>query len=170
MGTKRILPLAVVSALLMVMAVSCGPKSNDASDGKEFEDYKMAFTDTLKFDLNLADDTVEGNFRLEVKHTDEYPFDNIWLKVTYGSFDDNGEPIVKSMAYDLNLADSNGEWIGFGTAGQYETESKPRRIKINPAVPLTIRQVGEVDTLNGVIRVGFTFLGDKKVEEQKDSE
>jgi len=57
----------------------------------------------VRFDYTIEDTTIDYKMLLYVRHTERYPYQNMWL------FVDNGEMVDSIEFY---LADDRGQWLG----------------------------------------------------------
>lgn len=57
----------------------------------------------VRFDYTIEDTTLDYRILLYVRHTERYPYQNMWL------FVDNGEMVDSIEFY---LADDRGQWLG----------------------------------------------------------
>ena len=112
------------------------------------------YRDTLDFSFTVADTSTLYNLYLDFKHSDAFPYQNIYLKL-YTRFPD-GKRLSKVRNFDLFDAQgtSNGQCSGgecsvrillqdnafFNTAGAYT---------------ITLEQYMRVDSLNGIIAAGL---------------
>ena len=87
--------------------VSCGP---DYAYKKSFEigDQAWAYADTLDFDFRIEDTTLIYNLYLEVEHTRDYGFQNLYTRI-HTRFPDGAR---LSELLSLELADKTGFWLG----------------------------------------------------------
>lgn len=110
---------AAVAAWCLVMA-SCLPAKMDAYE-KNLEipghrwsyQYKPVFEVTVK----PEDTAYLYNIYVNVRHTDAYPFSNIWVLVNTQT---PGDSTPQSRRVELPLADPSGKWIGSGLDDIYE--------------------------------------------------
>ena len=67
-------------------------------------------TDSLRFNFNIADSTNRYNCAIDLSHTENYPFSNIYLFVDFEF--PNGKNRVDTV--HIPLADRTGRWYGSG--------------------------------------------------------
>jgi gliding motility-associated lipoprotein GldH len=75
---------------------------------KELKDGVWAYQNQLAFDFKVDDTTAVYNIFLELKHSSEYPHQNLYAKV-HVRFPDGQE---RKQQVSLELADGKGEWQG----------------------------------------------------------
>ena len=106
---KRI-QTTVLSSLLCLLLAGCG---SDAVYS-HFADVPAGGWDkdsVYAFDYPIADSTACYQILLYVRHTEVYPYQNMWLFVGDGSRQDTIE---------FYLANDRGEWLGNGKSGIIE--------------------------------------------------
>ena len=120
-------------------------------------------SDAVQFTIPELDTTKVYNVFLNVRNTNDYPFNNIFL-ITNMEFP-NGKTLVDTLEY--KMAYPNGEWMGEGLGSLKENklwykeevrffESGNYNISITHAV----RNNGEVEgvsTLTGISDVGYSI-------------
>lgn len=148
--------LSAIAALWVAVA-SCGSGERDYSRWSELPVCGWAYGDTvslLPIDTALHDNDslVQRPLRLGLTHTNDYPYSNLWLEVTY-----HGESHLYRDTLNVALADVYGRWIGSGFGANYQHE-----IVLNPHAdidltrPVTVRHIMRVDTLRGLDRIGVS--------------
>ena len=60
------------------------------------------------FEVSILDTNTTYNLYINVRHTDEYPYNNLWVNMTT-VFPDS---TVQENKVSVVLSESNGEWIG----------------------------------------------------------
>lgn len=120
-------------------------------------------TDTVEFVIPELDTAKTYNVFLNVRNTNDYPFNNLFLIATMEF--PNGKTLVDTLEY--KMAYPNGEWMGEGIGSIKENklwykedvrffESGNYNISITHAV----RNNGEVDgvsSLEGISDVGYSI-------------
>lgn len=96
--------------------------------------WNYSFKPSFKF--NITDTTAGYQLLFLVRHTDAYPFNNIWLMMeTKGP----GDTAFTKMRAEVRLAAPNGQWLGRGMGDIYE-----QRAAINStAQPAIFPKAGE---------------------------
>lgn len=105
--------------------------------------------DSLSVDPDKRYDVV-----LEIVNNNQYPFQNIWLLVQQNITDTT----FVSDTVEITLADSQGKWLGKGSAGLYQL-SVPYKTSITldstRAYLVRIRQVMKDNPIKGIEKVGL---------------
>ncbi len=97
--------------LLLVVFISCMAciKSNRYEKEYHFANQNWSHTDTLDFQFNIKDTSVGYDMLFLVKHTYDYAYSNIWIKML------NTNPIGRTdtLSLEIPLAlPTDGEWLG----------------------------------------------------------
>jgi gliding motility-associated lipoprotein GldH len=77
--------------------ISIPPKGWDAKDVKTYNPV-------------ISDTSADYEIQLTVRHTDAYPYQNMWLFVTI----EKDTNIIKADTIECYLANERGEWLGGG--------------------------------------------------------
>lgn len=114
--------------LFSLFLISCN-KNIVFSEYKNFENNEWAAKNKAKFDLEITDTQTLNNIYLMIRHTEAYPYKNIFLFVTT-SYPD-GKILTDTM--EVVLANDKGEWLGSGMGDLYDFKVP---IKRNVRFPL----------------------------------
>lgn len=83
---------------------------------KVIEDYNWHYQDTVEFELTVKDTTASYDMLLNLRHTGNYPYRNIWVQLV--SKAPNGG--VNQLKNEFKLAEKDGRWTGNGLGGIYD--------------------------------------------------
>lgn len=109
---NKILYIAGVSALILFGCVK-----NTAYNSYKGTDVSGWNQDTsVIFDVDITDTVSAYNIILNVRHTTEYPYQNLWMFVRSCSPDG----IVRDDTTACFLADNTGKWLGQSYFSVYE--------------------------------------------------
>lgn len=146
---KMLRTLTLLSLLAIVTACSnvafCHFEKIDNNEWRE--------ADVLNFKPVLNDSTSLYDLEIAVRHTDDYPFQNIWLYVAHRE-----EYNVKIDTLQLILADDWGRWQGDGHGlvktftSLYKGEYK---LSKGANFGITIKHAMREDPLPGITDVGL---------------
>lgn len=148
-------PAALMSLLIAVLT-ACVPAERDYSRWENLPSEGWLYTDTvalLAVDTSLTDNDsiVSGAVKLALRHSNDYPYSNIWLELT---FHGEGGAVVRDTV-DIRLADVYGRWLGCGFGAGYQQEvTVDSAVRIDLTRPMLLRHIMRVDTLRGVGQVG----------------
>lgn len=144
--------LVIISSLLLCL-VACAPGHNDYSDFRNIDVAGWAYGDTLTFIPSLGDSIVAGDLMIALRHSNSYLYRNLWLEVSY---QDGNRAVVDTL--NVEMADVYGHWYGSGFGARYQISNMVKEnVTIERNVPILVRHIMRVDTLNGIEQVGLTF-------------
>lgn len=109
-----------VTAGLLLLAAACKPIKMDAYEKNlEIPGHDWAYDYKPSFDVTIQPEDTANLYDIyvNVRHTDAYPYSNIWLLVGTRY---PGDSIPKEQRVELPLADINGKWHGSGIDDIYE--------------------------------------------------
>lgn len=152
---------AVIIAALSVLVSACGGK-RAYSSWENLPTEGWLYTDTvslLPLDTTLIDNDslVNGSVKIALRHSNEYPYSNIWLQLAY--YDDRGLKTLDTVK--MVLADAYGRWLGSGFSSGFQVEKTVSRdARIDLTRPIELRHILRVDTLPGIEQVGILIEQD----------
>ena len=91
----------------------------------------------LKFEVDITDPSTPGNFYINVRHADGYPYSNLFLfiKTTFPSGKFSNDTL------ECVLADEKGKWLGTGLGDIYDNQIPFKR---NVRFPLSGKYTFEI--------------------------
>ncbi|HEY0610374.1 MAG TPA: gliding motility lipoprotein GldH [Chitinophaga sp.] len=110
---------AVIIAGCLAMA-SCLPTKMDAYEkNQEIPGHQWTYQYKPVFEVtvNPEDTAYLYNIYVNVRHTDAYPYSNIWVLVNTQT---PGDTTQQPRRVELPLADASGKWLGRGLDDIYE--------------------------------------------------
>lgn len=145
---KKIAIIAIVLALLS----ACGNRVVYT------EFYSMPIDgwhqdSTLTFTTEIADSTTCYDIQLVVRHTTQYPYQNLWLFVDEYA----GNMLILQDTIEAMLADDYGRWLGTGIH-RYELPllyDEQHRFAQSGEHTFAIRQGMRTEWLKGITEVGL---------------
>ncbi|NND31416.1 MAG: gliding motility lipoprotein GldH [Saprospiraceae bacterium] len=90
-----------------LLLISCG-KSHFYYGNQPISNGVWSYDDTLTYSLDIADTTSRYDIGLEVKHSTDFAFQNLYIKILT-DFPD-GETVSQTLP--IELADHTGIWFG----------------------------------------------------------
>jgi gliding motility-associated lipoprotein GldH len=145
--------------LMLMLVVSCDEK-------RVFDEYKSVGSswkknDIVSFDIPKLESTKHYNLFLNIRNNNDYPFNNLFLKVSL----ENPDGLVKVDTLEYQMANPDGSLLGEGFSDIKESklffkekikfEKKGNyKIKIQQAVRQSGKVSGEKE-LKGITEVGF---------------
>ena len=113
---------------------------------------EWAADSVLRFDYTIQDAAVDYRMLVYVRHTERYPYQNMWLFIDDGQREDTIE---------FYLADDRGRWLGDKNHGFIEMPVLLEVTKQFPdtgAYSLTIRQGMRDSLLRGITDIGVEII------------
>jgi gliding motility-associated lipoprotein GldH len=100
------------SFLLLIFAVACSEKETIAFEKTyELPKSEWAYADSLNFEFDIADTTKLYDIVLDIRHTTDFPFQNLYTNIALKF--PKGER--SQQVVNIDLADNTGKWHGEGT-------------------------------------------------------
>lgn len=152
MSRKRVNKLlaAVVFAGLLC---GCKPKVNDFINYENIDPSGWKYGEKVTFHPEQTDSCVEGRLDLALRHTNDYPYRNLWLEVTSS---DSVNTRIDTV--NILLSDVYGNWYGTGIGTDFQIEKTiADSLKFFPPISIDVRHIMRVDNLEGVEQIGVTF-------------
>lgn len=113
--------------------------------------YDMADADSL----TLADTKRNYDILLTVRHTTDYPYNDLWLEIERPTKADS----ISSHKIEIELSDPNGSWKGKGMQGIYEfSDTLVKGVKLSPEDVLTLKHDMPVASLPGILDLGLIII------------
>lgn len=112
--------LFLATAGLLLLAAACKPPKMDTYEKNlEIPGHEWAYDYKPSFDIKIQpeDTAYLYNICVNIRHTDAYPYSNIWVLV---GTQYPGDSIAKEQRVELPLADVTGKWAGSGLDDIYE--------------------------------------------------
>ncbi len=109
------------------------------------------------FDLNIPDSNHRYITYVILRHSDDYPFSNLWLELKFKGPKD--KVFSKGYKLELTLADLAGKWLARGSSGIWEHRIPIRlsntEIFTSPGdYKIQLAQIMRQDPLLSVINIG----------------
>lgn len=145
-------------AALLAATVACTPdRLSDLSAYHTLDpESGWAYGDTLRYTLrpDSAEVTGSGSLILGLRHTASYPYDNLWLELSYAGPD--SVTMVRDT-FNISLADNNGKWRGAGPGTSIQLTDTLLRNFTVPDGPLNLRHVMRTPAVEQIEQVGLIF-------------
>jgi len=99
----------ILSAILLLLILySCDSKNYLFEETKPIEKGAWTYNNTLDFTFDIQDTTTIYNIYLALDHTNDYPYQNLYLKVH--TLFPSGKKMERPVSFEL--ADKYGQWYG----------------------------------------------------------
>jgi gliding motility-associated lipoprotein GldH len=119
------------------------------------KDYQWGFKEAKQFVVPIANTTKKYNVFLNIRHTEDYAFNNLWIMFSQRSPDGKERAERRS----LSLADpSSGRWFGSGNGEIYDDQFViMKNVTFTEAGSYTynIRHVMRNDEIDGIMDIGL---------------
>jgi gliding motility-associated lipoprotein GldH len=139
--------------------VSCG-ETGTQMDFQKLPKEGWPLRAPVRFSIEVQDTISPQSVFITLRHTNDYPFSNIFLITTFAH--PNGTVITDTLSYDLAAAD--GQWLGSGNGLITHTFPYKKKVVFNTSkayilsVYQSVRQLGSevgIPLLSGVTEVGY---------------
>lgn len=142
-------------AVCLLALGGCSERHDSYSRFQPVSPSGWAYGDTITFIPEGLDSVSLRSVNVAVRHSNDYPYRNLWLEVTFGN-----PPRIYRDTVNIELADSYGRWHGNGLGPSYQI-SVPvaRSVNLNDSSRVFIRHIMRVDTIPGITSVGLTVEG-----------
>ncbi len=150
--------LKLAGALAAAALASCSYSPNSYSCFSSIDPAAgWAYGESYVYMPDIEDSIAQGQLALLVRHTNEYPFSNLWVEIQ--SQQPAGEGIeVVTDTFCITLADIYGNWLGRGTGATIEKlDTVYADFTVTDGSPLRLRHIMRPDRLEGLEKVGFIF-------------
>jgi gliding motility-associated lipoprotein GldH len=92
----------------LVTALAACTKSNLYDKNISIHEGQWAYGDAKKFKVNIIDTASNYNLFVNVRHTDQYQFNNLWLIITT-TYPDSS---TRQDKVNVELSQTDGRWTG----------------------------------------------------------
>lgn len=146
-------PVAVLGLL-----ASCSGHNNDYSAFSTIDPEGWDYARTYVYRPAIADSLADGLLRVAVRHTNDYPYRNLWLEVSYQVQAPDSTISFRADTVNMHLADIYGNWLGSGLGASYQKADTVRTdFRLIPGAPIRLRHIMRVEQLEGLEQVGIIF-------------
>lgn len=149
----RYLIVACITTILSL--VSCAPSGYYQKD-YNIKDGKWMHEEVLTFDVDISDTTTNYNTFILIRHDDNFPTSNIWLKLSVMAPGDS--TVVYEDRMELLMADTDGKPLGKNFGDIWEQKkllSQLPPFKKVGTYKVKLAQVMRSNPLDGVLNVGL---------------
>lgn len=101
--------------LLAMVLASCQDQSAIVDTNIELDKHNWSYTEKVKVPLNIESEDIPCNLYLNLRHTSDYKYSNIFLLIHITGPD--GKKSTERREFKLALPD--GEWLGSGSGNLY---------------------------------------------------
>lgn len=141
--------------IILILAYSCQNKAvYDVYQAIPESSWK--YENSPLFKVEIADTTSLYALKLNVRHSGNYPYANLWMKFSIVS----PKGLKGTDSLNVMLADPTGKWYGKGLGDIYDVKIPIRNgIKFpeKGVYTLQLEQFMRVNPLEGIQDIGFTI-------------
>ncbi|MCM1309717.1 MAG: gliding motility lipoprotein GldH [Bacteroides sp.] len=143
----------------LIFACSCSYNKNSYSCFSDIDPIEgWDYGKTYVYLPEIGDSLADGTLALLVRHTNDYPYSNLWVEVESQSVKPDGHLKISCDTFCIDLADVYGNWYG---RGQGTTFEKTDTLYINYTLinhaPIRLRHVMRPERVMGIEKVGLIF-------------
>ena len=143
----------VIYILSIIALASCNTTIYEDIEG--IQNNKLAYNDTISFDVNITTINKAYNVYIDIENTDNYKYSNLFLFVYITS--PNKTTIVDTI--DVFMADYKGKWVGKPKGDNYFGNYLFKQAVAFPKAGIyktSIVQGMRDDTLKGISKIGIS--------------
>lgn len=154
MSTRIFSKVAVIDVIICATVITaCAPDAPGHSEWQTLPVDGWSYGDTLVFNAEEPDTLPVQALVLNVRHSDSYPYANLWMELSYDTADSIARDTVNVV-----LADEFGHWFGQGNGVSFQfTDTIVPRQTVRPGSTLRLRHIVRKDTLPDIEQIGITF-------------
>lgn len=142
----------VLIAASALMLGACSYNQNDYSCFGNVPSEGWTADKTFEFVPETADSIVEGSLSIFVRHTNNYPYSNLWVEL---------ESPERRDTFCIELSDVYGNWHGTGAGTSFQLrDTVMPRFKLLRGVPMRLRHIMRPENVTGLEQVGIIFEAD----------
>lgn len=145
--------ILLIIIVFVAIIISC-------DSNRVFQEYKSIdnnvwqHDDIISFDFDIEDTVSLHNLFINIRHTTNYPFNNMWLFVT--STSPEGLYVVDTV--QCIFADKSGKWLGDGSGSLWDNKILWKQLVRFPnagTYSVKYQHGMRLKSLPGVVDVGF---------------
>lgn len=151
--------LTLLTAMLLTAGVnSCSRHANDYSAFSTIGDDGWAYGSTFVYLPEIEDSIADGTLRIAVRHTNDFPYRNLWLEVTSQVMNPDSTLSFRADTVNMVLADAYGNWLGSGLGSTFQkADTISPRYRLISGAPVRVRHIMRLERVNGLEQVGIIF-------------
>lgn len=146
-----------VVVILVITLLSC-VKGATYEKNYAFPNHTWKSSEEVTFEFNVQDTSTNYQLFLMLRHTEAYPFSNIWLQVRTTL--PNGQELPVSHT-EIPLAETSGKWLGRGMNEIWEHKmpltrnGAPMHFNQTGRYKMAFRQIMRQNPLPEVMSIGL---------------
>lgn len=154
----------LLAAASLLLCAACSYNPDDYSCFSNIDPNSgWKYGSTFVYLPELQDSLASGVLTLLVRHTNDYPYSNLWVEVESQQPAPNGHIALLRDTFCIDLADVYGNWLGSGSGASFQkVDTLYADFDLVDGAPLRLRHIMRPDRINGIEQVGFIFNSAKK--------
>lgn len=150
--------LAALGAGLTLLAWGCSAPDNDYSAFSTVDPDGWEYGHTFVYRPEIADSLAEGTLSLMVRHSNDYPYRNLWLEVSYQHMDPDSTITFRRDTVNFPLADLYGNWLGSGLGTSFQAmDTVATDFQLISGAPIRVRHIMRPDRVTAIEQIGIIF-------------
>lgn len=147
-----------LAAAALTLCAACSYNPNDYSCFSNINpDEGWKYGLTMIYMPEIADSITTGQLAVMVRHTNDYPFSNLWVELESQQNAD-GHITFRRDTFCIELADPYGNWYGTGLGTSFQkVDTVYADFELTNAAPLRLRHVMRPEHVKGIEQVGLIF-------------
>ncbi len=144
---------AFLLIILGFVMISCDP-NRVFQEYKKIDNYVWDSNKSVEFEFDIEDTSSVHNMYIFIRHSGNYPFNNLWLFVT--STAPNGITAVDTV--QMIFADKTGKWLGDGSGDLWDNKYLWKqfvRFPMQGTYKVEYKHGMRLDHLPGILDAGF---------------
>lgn len=149
-----------LATLILMCSCSYNPNSYSCfSDIDPIEGWQ--YGRTFVYLPEIADSMARGELALLVRHTNDYPYSNLWVELETQQPGDSGHVSIHRDSICITLADIYGKWYGRGQGTTFEKiDTLYLDYVLTNRAPIRLRHIMRPERIAGIEKVGLIFTAD----------
>lgn len=146
--------IAIAATMLIMWA--CGGNDVAYCEFRQLPADGWAYGDTIGFSTeSMSDSIANGHLIVSLRHTNGYPYSNVWLELTRNGNDG----VTTRDTINCVLADIYGRWKGQGFGAAYQfSDTLPNALRLLRGDSITIRHIMRADTITDIEHLGIMLV------------
>lgn len=148
---------SLITALVLLSLNGCMPSAYYQKE-VALKQFEWNYKEKPSFQFTITDTSAYYNLYFLIRHTEAYPFSNIWLLV---HTKEPGDSVSELSRIEIPLAEQNGKWLGRGMGEIWEQRmpmtrnDAPMVFKKPGTYQIVLEQNMRVNPLPEVLQVGL---------------
>lgn len=150
--------LATAGALFGLLMSACSAPDNDYSAFSTINPDGWAYGHTFVYRPEIADSIARGSLSVMVRHSNDYPYRNLWLEVSYQQLHADSTITFCRDTVNMPLADLYGNWLGTGLGTSFQaTDTVATDFQLISGAPIRVRHIMRPDRVPAIEQIGIIF-------------